>query len=295
MIRVTQRAVALTSLQGLHRNLDAVGRLQQQLTSGKQISKPSDSPVGTNRAMQLRSSEAALDQHARNITDATAWLESTDSALQTMVERTRRVRDLTLQGMSTGVSSAVSREAIATEVRSLREGMLGLANEKIQNRPLFGGVTAGPVAYDASGAWQGSDAAPVLRQISDAEQLPVNMTGLAAFGPAGDDLFAVVQRIADDLPGDPAALTAHLDDLDVAMNRMLSALADVGARAARIEGAKQLNGDRALDLAGALAEVEDIDLPATIMELQMQQVGYETALAATAKVLQPTLLDFLRG
>jgi flagellar hook-associated protein 3 FlgL len=293
-MRITQRAVALTSMQGLHRNLDSLGRLQQQLTSGKLISKPSDAPTEANRAMQLRSSEAAIDQHARNITDAKGWLEGTDSTLQTMVERTRRVRELALQGKTTGSASPASRAALATEVASLREGMIALANEKVNGRPLFGGVTAGSAAYDASGAWVGSDAATVDRQISDVERLPVNTSGLAAFGPAGDDLFAAVQRIADDLVAAPADLASDLDDLDAAMDRMLTALADVGARAARLEGAEQVNTDRSLVLAGQRAVVEDIDLPRTIMELQMQQVGYETALAATAKVIQPNLMDFLR-
>jgi flagellin-like hook-associated protein FlgL len=294
MTRITQRAVALTSLQGLNRNLDSIGRLQQQLTSGKAVSKPSDSPTGTNRSMQLRSAEAAIDQHARNITDAKAWLEGTDSSLQTMVERTRRVRDLTLQGVSTGSGSDASRRALAVEVTSIREGMLALANEKVNGRPLFGGITAGVEAYDASGAWVGSDAATVDRQISDAERLPVNISGQAAFGPAGADLFAVVDRISGNMTADPAALATDLDDLDVALDRMLTALADVGARAARLEAAEQVNGDRSLALKGQRAQVEDIDLPRTIMELQMQQVGYETALAATAKVVQPSLMDYLR-
>ena len=57
-MRITQRAVALTSLQGLNRNLSAVGKLQEQLTSGRQINKPADSPTGTNRAMQTRNDQA---------------------------------------------------------------------------------------------------------------------------------------------------------------------------------------------------------------------------------------------
>ncbi|HET8717298.1 MAG TPA: hypothetical protein VFM50_06050, partial [Nocardioidaceae bacterium] len=98
-MRITQRAVALTSLQGLNRNLDAVGRLQQQLTSGRLINRPADSPTGTNRAMQTRSAQSANAQYARNLTDAQSWMEQTDSTLQTMLSTARRVRDLTVQGL----------------------------------------------------------------------------------------------------------------------------------------------------------------------------------------------------
>ena len=77
------------------------------------------------------------------------------------------------------------------------------------------------------------------------------------------------------------------------MTGMQSAVADVGARGARLERIQQINADRTLALSSQLAETENIDLPGTIMRLQMQQVGYEAALSATAKALQPTLLDFL--
>jgi len=293
-VRITQRAVALTSLQGLNRNLDAVGRLQQQLTSGRLLNAPSDSPTGTNRAMQTRSDQAATAQQQRNITDAKGWLEQTDSALQEMLDTTRRVRDLTVQGSSTGSQSDVSAQAIATEVKSLREGLLSLANRTIGGRPLFGGVTPGTKAYDATGAYVGQAGPPVTRRVSDTEVVRVDTTGPEAFGPAGADLFAIVDKIATDVVSNPTALAGHLTDLDTVMKGMLTAVADVGSRAARVEREEQVNADRSLTLSSQLAETENIDLPNTIMRLQMQQVGYEAALSATAKALQPTLLDYLR-
>jgi flagellin-like hook-associated protein FlgL len=293
-VRITQRAVALTSLQGLNRNLDAVGRLQQQLTSGRLISAPSDSPTGTNRAMQTRSDQAASAQQQRNITDAKSWLEQTDSALQEMLDTARRVRDLTVQGSSTGAQSDVSAQAIATEVKSLREGLLSLANRTIGGRPLFGGVTPGTKAYDAVGAYVGQAGPPVTRRVSDTEVVRVDTTGPEAFGPAGADLFAIVDKIATDVVSNPTNLAGHLTDLDSVMKGMLTAVADVGSRAARVEREEQVNADRSLTLSSQLAETENIDLPNTIMRLQMQQVGYEAALSATAKALQPTLLDYLR-
>jgi flagellin-like hook-associated protein FlgL len=293
-VRITQRAVALTSLQGLNRNLDAVGKLQQQLTSGRLINAPSDSPTGTNRAMQTRGEMASVAQEARNIADGGNWLDQTDSTLQNMLDVTRKVRDLTVQGLSTGASSDASQKALATEIASLREGLLTLANTNIQGRPLFGGVTPGQKAYDATGAYVGLAGPPVTRRVSETEVLRVDLTGPEAFGTPGDDLFAVVDRIAKDLLADPAAVEGHLADLDVVLQGMYTAVADVGARANRIDGLAQINADRALTLESLLAETENVDLPNTIMKLQMQQVGYEAALAATAKAISPTLMDYLR-
>jgi flagellin-like hook-associated protein FlgL len=294
-MRITQRAVALTSLQGLNRNLDAVGKLQQQLTSGRLINAPSDSPTGTNRAMQTRSDQAAVAQYSRNVSDAASWLGQTDSTLQNMLDTVRRVRDLTVQGASTGSMDDVSRKAISVEVASLRDGLIGLANTTIQGRPLFGGVTTGSNAYDpVSGAYTGMAGTPVTRRVSDTDSVRVDITGPEAFGPPGNDLFAVVGQIAQDLLTAPAGLTGRIDDLDAVMDRMKAALADVGSRAARIEREDQILTDRSMNLEMLLAETENIDLPNTIMRLNMQQVGYEAALSATAKAISPTLLDYLR-
>jgi flagellar hook-associated protein 3 FlgL len=296
-VRITQRAVALTSLQGLNRNLDEIGKLQQQLTSGKQISAPSDSPTGTNRAMQVRSEQAAVGQQARAISDASSWLGMTDSTLQQMLDMTRKVRDLSVQGLSDGSMSDASRQALATEVASLREGLIGLANTRIQDRPLFGGTTSGSAAYDAAGVFVGHTGQEVLRRISNNERVRVDISGPEVFGPAGADLFEIVDRIATNLattPADSAALATHLTDLDARTGVMLKGLADVGTRAARVDRAQQINLDRGIALDIQLGETENIDLPDTIMRLKMQETGYEAALAATAKALQHTLLDFLR-
>ena len=293
-MRITQRAVALTSLQGLNRNLDAVGRLQQQLTSGRLINAPSDSPTGTNKAMQTRADQAAVAQQARNITDAKSWLEQSDSTIREMLDSARRVRDLTVQGSNTGAISEASQIALKTEVASLRDGLISLANTLVQGRPLFGGVTPGSVAYNPDGTYAGLPGPPVLRRVSDSEVVRVDTPGPDAFGPAGDNLFDIVGRIATDLVADPTALGGHLTDLDEVMQSMMTAVADVGSRAARVDRIEQINADRGVALQQQLGETENIDLPNTIMKLQMQQVGYEAALAATAKALQPTLLDYLR-
>jgi flagellar hook-associated protein 3 FlgL len=311
-VRITQRAVALTSLQGLNRNLDAVGKLQQQLTSGKQISAPSDSPTGTNTAMQVRQDSRAVAQQARNISDGKGWLEAADSGLATMLTQVRRVRDLTVQGLNAGAMSDSARTAIQTEVASLRESLIGLANQNINGQPVFGGATDKHVAYDEKGTFvgvggtfidtSGTEVAftvPLNRRVSDSEVIRVDITGPEAFGDPlkGRDLFAIVGDIAGHVmtagTGDPT-LQDDLDALDQAINRLLTAAADIGARAARMEAAEQVNADLQLTLRTQLSEVEEIDLPKTIMELNLQKTGYEAALSATAKAIQPSLLDYLR-
>jgi flagellar hook-associated protein 3 FlgL len=311
-MRITHRAVAQTSLLGLNGNLDRIAKLQQQLTSGRVLNAPSDSPTGTNTAMQVRQGTASVEQQARNISDGKGWLEAADTALNTMLNQVRKVRELTVQALNTGSVSGNSASAVATEVTALRQGLLELANQTINGRPVFGGATTGDRAYDvATGAFVGVGGSatvggvatdltvPLVRRVSDSEVVRVDVTGPEAFGDPADgrDLFAIIGDIADHVltaGADTAPLQADLAALDVAFTRLLTSAADIGARAARMDTAEQVNADLQLTLRGQLADVEEIDLPKTIMDLNLQQTGYQAALGATAKAIQPSLVDFLR-
>ncbi|GAB3300344.1 flagellar hook-associated protein FlgL [Geodermatophilus aquaeductus] len=298
-MRITQKAISQTALQGLNRNLTELGKLQEQLTSGKVVSRPSDSPTAVNRSMQIRKDQAATAQHARNISDAQSWMETTDTALTSMVAQVRRVRDLTVQAANDGAMTTEARTAISAEVAALRDSLLGLANENVDGRPVFGGATSGTKAYEADGTWVGVGSAdgtgvvPIKRRISNDEQVRIDTTGPEAFGPPGSDLFTVVGKIAADV-GAGVSVQDDLTDLDAAIDRLLTAASTVGARAARVDNAAQVNTDRSLALKKQLTNVEDVDLPKTIMQLQFQQTGYQAALQATAQVIQPSLADFLR-
>jgi flagellar hook-associated protein 3 FlgL len=299
-MRITQRAVTLTSLQGLYTNLGAVSKLQQQLTSGKTISKPSDDPTGTNTALITRQGIAGNAQQARNISDGKTFLNATDSALQDMLSQVQKVRDLTVQAMNDGSLDASAQGDIATQVTGLRQSLLGQANQVVQGHPLFGGVTSGAVAYDTTGKYVGAgdgtnQATWTMRRVSDVESVRVDVTGPEAFGdPAsGKDLFAVVGGIAAHV-GNTGALQTDLGDLDAVIKKMTTALADIGTRSDRMDTAAQVNTATSLTLQTQQSQVEDIDMAKTIMNLQMQQNGYQAALSATAKALTPTLVDYLR-
>jgi flagellar hook-associated protein 3 FlgL len=294
--RVTQRSIAANSLAGLQSNLNRLGDLQQRLSSGKLIARPSDSPTGTVSAMQMRAEIRDNMQWSRNADDGLGWLGTIDRTLTSALDSTRRARDLTLTGLNSGATSPAAQEALAAEIDQLRLGLIGLANTRYLDRPVFGGTTNGSQAYDASGTYIGpATSPPVLRTVGANATVRVDQTGPEVFGPAGDDLFAVLTDISTAMrAGDQTALRAGLGDLDVAMRRVQGKVAEVGAGYNRLEQMQTTADDRILSLRSSLSEVEDIDLPATLVELSLAQVAQEAALAATQRVVTPSLADFLR-
>jgi len=291
--RTTHHSMGVNVLANLRGNLDRLGKLQEQLSSGRQISKPSDSPSGTVAALEVRGQLRTAAQYSRNATDGIGWLSTADTALTATLDGVQRVRELTLQGMSTGVASDTSRAAIATEVNQIKDSLIGLANTTFLGRPVFGGTTLGKAAYDPAGNYVG-DANQVMRRVGDNATVRVDITGPEAFGAAPDNLFGVVGVIAGHLTSDPSQLGADLTKLDAVMKQIQNAVSGIGARQNRVEGMRQLADDRGLTLRSNLSEIEDIDLPATIVTLQMQEASYQAALGATQRVIQPSLVDFLK-
>jgi flagellar hook-associated protein 3 FlgL len=293
-MRVTQQSISRSSLANLQANLNRSAKLQEQMTSGKLLNRPSDSPTGTVTSLSLRSQISAQEQYAANAQDGTAWLNVQDSTLQSVNQVLQRVRELTVHGSNSGALDTGARQAIAAEITALRSNLTGLANTSYLGRPVFGGTTAGGQAFDpASYAYVG-DSGDVSRRVDDRTRVPVGSVGSTIFGDGPTSVFALLDQLASDVVAAPSALASDLGALDGRMGTVMNALTDVGARTNQLEQALTAATDKALDLRSTLTGVEDIDLPSVIIDLQLQQTTYQAALSATAKAIQPTLMDFLR-
>jgi flagellar hook-associated protein 3 FlgL len=292
--RVTQRMMTEGSLANLQQSLGRLATLQEQLSTGRVINRPSDNPTGTTAAMRIRSSVADQAQFARNARDGLGWLSQVDSTLDSVTGAVRRARDLALQGANTGAMGQQARDALAIEVEGVRDQLLGQANARYLERPVFGGVTSGGQAYDATGTWVGVSGA-VNRRVADDVVVQVDVDGRTVFGDGASSVFAELDALATALrAGDSAAITASVDVLRARENTVVGARAAAGTRYQRIELSAQAADDTKTTLANHLSTIENADLAETTVHLKLQEVAYQAALGATARVLQPSLLDFLR-
>jgi flagellar hook-associated protein 3 FlgL len=294
--RTTATSVQNRTLADLQRGMQRGQRIQQQISSGKQISRPSDSPTGTVTSLQLRGEVRATQQYSRNADDGMGWLGVIQDKLQDASTSVIRVRDLTVQALNAGSGSPNDREAMAFEIDNIKDTLIGEANSRYLNRPVFGGTTAGQVAYDKGGKYVG-DANGTTRSIGPNSKVRIETTGPEAFGAEGSDtqLFTLLTNLSKAIRDDDmSALSDGLTNLDKAHDLVKATLSDVGARYNRVTQMKQSAQDHLLSVTSQLSDIEDVDLPKAIMELQIQQTSYQAALAATAKVIQPSLIDFLR-
>ena len=291
-LRLTQGMLVSRAQTAVQLGLSRFSAAQQQVSTGKRINRPSDSPPDTATAMRLRASLKAVDQYARNASDGTARLGLVDQTLTGVYAAVSRARDIALQG--SGSTGGSSREALATEVDQIRDDLLSQANTTYLTRPVFGGTTAGGKAYDSTGTFVGV-AGAIPRQVGDDVKVRVDVDGRTVFGDGSTSVFAELDALSTALrTNDGVGLTAGLDALAARLNAVSTAQASVGASAKRIEQAEASLIDRQLSLTSSLSDLEDVDLARATVDLNLQQVAYQAALAATARVMQPSLLDFLR-
>lgn len=301
-VRMTQGMMSRQAQTGLQTGLNRLAKVQEQLSTGRIINRPSDDPTGATSAMRLRASVAEQRQYVRNANDGLGWLNQADATLSSATDQVRRAYELGVQGVNSVSLGPQAREALATEVDQIRGGLMSTANAKYLDRPVFGGVTAGGVAYAADPVTDvityqpGAVAtAGVLRAVSDGATVRVDVEGPAVFGPDGDSLFDHLTDLSSALrTGTAADIGTAVGALQADRERVINAQAEIGARTRRVEQARDAATDAELRLTSSLSEVENTDIVKASVDLQLQEVAYQAALSATARVMQPSLLDFLR-
>jgi flagellar hook-associated protein 3 FlgL len=291
--RVTNATQALNAQNNLQANLQRQAVLYDQATSRRLITKPSDDPTATASALGVRADQSATAQYTRNVNSGDAWLATADSALTSVEGIMGRVRDLTVQGANDGAMSAGAKEAIVTELDGLKKSLLSLANTSYLGRNVFAGNSNAGVAFQPDYSFTGAPGSTVERRIGPDTTVRVDADGAAAFGTGASSVFALIDDTVNDLRTG-VNVGPRLGQIDDRMKAIVGEHAQIGGRQTRIDKAKDTLAVSTNSLEAQRSGIEDVDLSKVLLDLKTQDVNYQTAIAVTARVLQPTLMDFLR-
>ncbi|MGN6426965.1 flagellar hook-associated protein FlgL [uncultured Leifsonia sp.] len=290
---MTNATQTLNAQRNLQLSLQRQAQLYDQATSRKQITKPSDDPTAAASAMVVRSDQAATAQYQRNVDNGDAWLTTADSALTGVESILRRMRDLTVQGANDGALSPEAKESVATELDGLKKSLMALANSTYLGRTVFAGNSDAGVAFQPDYTFTGVAGSTVERRIGPDTTIRVDADGAAVFGTGASSVFALIDNTVSDLRNG-VNVGPRLAEIDDRMKAVVGEHAEIGGRQTRIDKAKDTLAVGANSLEAQRAGLEDVDLSKVLLDLKTQDVNYQTAIAVTARVLQPTLMDFLR-
>jgi flagellar hook-associated protein 3 FlgL len=298
MNRITSTTSNRLMLADLNKANRAMVRAQERISSQKELSRASDGPASTLAALDHRGALRRSEQFQRNASDARSWLSTGDTALTSSVEELNHVRTLVISARS-GASDPNSLAAIAAEIRTVRESMLSLANTEHLGRPIFAGTADGADAFDASGNYLG-DQGLIQRPVAPSVTVQVNRTGTQVFGTSNanaidGNVFQMLDALATAVEaGDLSTMSTGIVRLDTAVDRIESSQVELGARARQIDDVIARTEISDIERKQALSEVEDVDVAQALIDMSAKEFSYNAALSASAKVMQTSLLDFLR-
>lgn len=286
-MRVTQSMLSNNMLRNLSNNYNKMGKLQDQLTTQKRITRPSDDPVVAMLGLGYRDSLNKVQQYSRNISEATNWLDSTDDAISQGVKVLQRIRELTVQA-SNGTYEEGQRGAIAVEVDQLKKQLETIAQTQVGGKYIFNGENTNKAP--AAGNFSNGD---IELEIFDGIKLNVNTKGSELFKSVFNTLDSLKSKLEDKTASD-TDISGFLDTLDSEIDHFLKIQADVGAKQNRVDMMKDRLSSQETIATEIMSKNEDIEIEKVITELITQESVQRAALSVGARIIQPSLVDFLR-
>jgi flagellar hook-associated protein 3 FlgL len=419
-MRITNNMMSNNYLSALNKSLERQNKIQEQLSDGKAIHRPSDDPIKTIRSLRFNSNLAMNEQFTQNVSDSLSWMETTDAAMSDLSSIMIKIKELTVSADNTKPTDAL--KAISQEVDQLINQAVQIGNTKIGDRYIFAGQMDGTKPFERKQIKDpnsnmvkdvvvyNGDVNKISMLIKPGVANPsedsVNLTGDEVFGPItytyGQptmDIFSnlinlkeelektsstskttgavgeatiggtytgtgykdysvridgvdgtgqvtgasysmdngntwTAVAVADFTQGDPSTiqlsdgmtlgiaansgnavngtysfhvpnnnangpdttwvLNTGLANVDAGHNAQLKMHTQVGARMATYEMAKNMLESNYVTISSDISANEDLDISAAIIDQKTSENVYKAALAVGARILPPSLVDFLR-
>jgi flagellar hook-associated protein 3 FlgL len=270
-----------------------MGKLMEQLSTGKKISKPSDDPVVAMKGMYYRTNLTELEQYKRNLSESYAWMENSEAALDHVQSVMHRARELVVQG-SNDTYSPEDRQAMAKEIEQLKHDFVQVANTQVAGKYIFNGTAIDkPRITDANDPSSVStENSPFEVEVSRGIKLQSNINSENVFNKDMMEVWNGIQSALE--TSDTDALKDLMGRFDKAADTISAERSELGARYNRLEMVDNRIGYQEVVATRILSDNEDADIEKVITDLTSQESVHRASLGVGARVIQPSLLDFLR-
>lgn len=311
-MRVTQSMLSSNMLRNLNASYGKMSKLQDQMNSGKIINRPSDDPVVVVKGMSYRVDIDRIEQYQRNISDAHTWLDTTDTSVGQAGDALHRVRELIIQAAN-DTNTPEDRQKIAAELKQIKGQMRDIANTKVGENYIFSGTHTDQPLYTDEVSGQNPNITTGANgdfkiNVFEGISLKINTNGSELFGEL-DQFMGQLETLLNDpattntdlndalgveLTTTDGTTTAKIPALDALLEKVLTVRADVGARQNRVEMMENRLDSQFVNITKQMSENEDTDYAATITEMATTESIHQAALSVGSKIIQSTLVDFMR-
>ncbi len=297
MSRIASITINRDTLAANQGTLSRLTKLQLQMADGKRIHKPSDDPIGIRQQLQLKADSLSIDSLVGNIDRSTGFLNVSDNAFSFMTELLQQAKGLAVQG-GNDTNTPEGRAGIAAEVDRMLSRLVDLGNSQYDGRFIFAGTATTTKPFELS-----PDRSQVMYQgthdtfsvdITPVSRSQVSLDGSALF-QSPHDLFDTLIQLRDALSVDDGPTVRNLiGNIDDAHAQITNAFGDLGGRQSRLEATRNQLLDVQINLDEQVSRLGDADLAEVISQFNQAEVALQAGLQAGARVMQNSLLDFLR-
>ncbi|MBU2699146.1 flagellar hook-associated protein 3 FlgL [Sporomusaceae bacterium BoRhaA] len=313
-MRVTNDMFSNQFLTNYNDSLTNALNLNNQLSTGKAFTKPSEAPVKAVRALTFHTSGDVNDLYTQNVDDAISWMNTSDTAVSGIIKSVTQIRTL-VNNAATGTNTPASKAAIAKQINALIDELVTAGNAQIGDRYVFAGQndtvqpftrnpSTGVVTYSGTYSTGANPTAGVISmQVSPGKADPlrdqVNLDGQQLFGTIDGSgqpqIFKDLLKIKNDvLTADSATISSDLGTIDTDFNTITNGQTSLGARQASYTNVKTALTTDSVTIAGATSDNENVDVGKTSIYLQQAMNVYNACLSVGAKVLPVSLVDYLK-
>lgn len=289
-MRVTNSMMTATVKRNLFRQAEQLARKQETMASGKRINRPSDDPLGFGKVLDYRKTLSSLDQYDRNIQNAKNRAEFMETTLEGVEEL---VRDAKNWAVNQFVSGTMDREAAITSVQNIREQIIQLGNSKMGNVYAFSGFQTLTPPFASDGTYNGDNGYYSV-MTADNMETQIEADGSRIFQGTEDVFDALDQLIIGLQTDDVTLIQSQINRFEQAQGQIQMVRAETGAKYQQLELVEQQTAKLKLTFEEMMDNTEKANIEETVIDFNNQELAYELSLNAAAKIIQPTLMDFLR-
>ena len=296
-MRVADQQMYGTLLGNLQRSRLQMLTSQEQISSQKRVTNPSDDPSAFGQIVLDKSALSQTTQWIRSINFGTARVDAADHALGQVQNLITRVRELTVQA-SSDTTSAEGRQSIAKEVRQLQRQLVQLGNTEVAGQAVFGGTKTDVTPYTITAgdtvAYQGNSETQSIA-VGENQTVQILVPGSSIFTGSTTNLFDSLRDLLTALEGNNrSGIQAGLGNLDLATAQISDAQGTIGALANRLQVTHDALDTATLTITKSISDNQDADLATAITQLRLQEVAVQAASQTFTKIFDASLLNYLR-
>jgi flagellar hook-associated protein 3 FlgL len=308
-MRVTAQTQMNNAVINLRKQQADAVKYQDQISTGTRVKAASDKPADFVAIQQARAFGRRTGTYSETLSDATSDLNGGVEVLTESNRLLSKGQQLAAQAAN-GPSSDAEYEAYATEVESLLKQMIDLGNRQNGSKYLFGGTaedtppfqiaTTGPTGQPTSIAYNGAPERAGGR-IGQTQTVETKYVGAEVFLASGANAFESLIKLRDNLSDNtlaPAtksrALNDRIADLSASSSRISEVIGEQSASLAGMEAVQSRLTDLRLTADSRAGELEGTDYAEAVVKLKEQESAFQATLSVTSRLLQSSLLDFIR-